>query len=275
MRRYPSLARWIPPALDEWGRRLRGRGTHYRGDFPTWSSALARATGYDAENILRHVRAAALQVKAGTAAYERDSVLFDRIEHSFPVLAGLLRAAVESEARLAVLDLGGALGSSYYQCRRFLSVVSSLSWGVVEQSHFVRCGKEELQDETLQFFSSLAECVATISPNVVLLSSVLQYLPTPAEVLKEIQGSTIRNVIIDRTPFSELDGDHITIQHVPEEIYSASYPCWIFSRPNFVQRFLPGYELLADFESSDGRGHAGRIDFRFGGMILRNTCFGH
>ena len=272
MRRSPSLARWLPPAIDEQLRRLCGRGVHYRGDFPTWSLASARTTGYDAQNILQQVRAAALQVKVGTAAYERDSVLFDHIHHSFPVLAGLLRAAAEAESRLAVLDLGGALGSSYYQCRDFLAVVSSLRWGVVEQPHFVKCGKAEFQDGTLQFFDSLAECLTTISPNVVLLSSVLQYLPDPAEILKIIQDSAVRYVIIDRTPFSDLDSDHITTQHVPKSIYAASYPCWIFSRFNLVQRFGPSYQLLAEFDSSDGRARTEQIDFSFGGMILRNVC---
>jgi putative methyltransferase (TIGR04325 family) len=106
----------------------------------------------------------------------------------------------------------------------------------------------------------------------VLLSGVLQYLPAPSEVMKKIQESAVRYIIIDRTPFSDLDSDHITIQHVPKSIYVASYPCWIFSRLNLTQRFGPSYQLLAEFDSSDGRARTEHIDFSFGGMILRNIC---
>ena len=43
-----------------------------------------------------------LKIKAGEAAFDRDSVLFAEVQHSFPVLAGLLRAAVESGNQLNV-----------------------------------------------------------------------------------------------------------------------------------------------------------------------------
>ena len=53
--------------------------------------------------------------------YERDSVLFDTIRYSWPLLSDLLRAASEDQNHLSVLDFGGSLGSSYYQNRVFLS----------------------------------------------------------------------------------------------------------------------------------------------------------
>lgn len=35
-----------------------------------------------------------LKIASREAAYERDSVLFDKVQYSFPVLGGLLRAAI-------------------------------------------------------------------------------------------------------------------------------------------------------------------------------------
>src|SRR5690606_1701818 len=108
------------------------------------------------------------------AVFERDSMLFDEVHHSFPVLAGLLRAAAENAGSLSVLDFGGSLGSSYYQCKDFLAVIRELQWSVVEQEHFVRAGREEFSTDRLNFFYSIAECVESAAPNVALLSGVLQ-----------------------------------------------------------------------------------------------------
>src|SRR6187402_2999804 len=89
-----SLARaLLPPVVTDWlGRRGLTRNV-WSGDYPRWADAVADASGYDAAAILERVRAAALAVKRGEAAYERDSVLFDRIEHAWPLLASLMWVA--------------------------------------------------------------------------------------------------------------------------------------------------------------------------------------
>jgi hypothetical protein len=59
--------------------------------------------------------AALLQSPGSSKTYVRDlqrfggksSVLFDEIQHSFPLLAGLLRAALENDGVLIVFDFGG------------------------------------------------------------------------------------------------------------------------------------------------------------------------
>src|SRR5581483_6566741 len=58
----------------------------HRGDYPDWASATAVAGGYDAANILEIQRASMRKVRDGRAPYERDSVVFDKIEYFFPTL---------------------------------------------------------------------------------------------------------------------------------------------------------------------------------------------
>ena len=43
----------------------------------------------------------------------------DVMEYQFPLLSGLLYAAAR-DGGLSVVDFGGALGSTYFQCRDFL-----------------------------------------------------------------------------------------------------------------------------------------------------------
>jgi putative methyltransferase (TIGR04325 family) len=261
--------RWLPPGFLEFLKPILGRAVYYSGNFSEWPGACERATGYDSEVILEKVCQARLKVAAGEARFERDGVLFDHVQHSFPVLAALFRAAIEDHNQLSILDFGGSLGSSYFQCRDFLSIMPRLSWAVVEQPHFVRCGKQYFENAELRFFHGVGEAVVATRPNVVLFSSVLQYLPEPWKVIDELIGSAIRYIVIDRTPFTETVRDLITIQHVPPSIYPATYPCRIFARQAFLDRLRTDYEILAAFNSDDGSAQVGGTPFTYGGMILR------
>lgn len=263
------VSHWLPPLFVESLKPFLGRAVYYKGRYADWADARAHSTGYDAELILEKVRDAQMKVKAGEAAFERDSVLFDRIHHSFPVLAALQYAALWDSGRLSVLDYGGALGSSYFQCLPFLGDLKVLQWSVVEQANFVRCGKHYFTDNRLAFFDTIADCLATTRPNAALLSSVLQYLPEPYAVLDELMQHRLPVLVVDRTPYSDKDDDFITVQHVPRKIYPASYPCWILNRSRFHSYVAPYYEVLAEFESADGSGRADSTSFTFGGMIFR------
>jgi putative methyltransferase (TIGR04325 family) len=262
------IKRWLPPAVAESVGTILKKTNSYAGDFSDWAAASEQASGYDAALILEKVKQAVLQVKSGSAAYERDSVLFDHVEHSYPVLAGLLRAAVEHGNRLSVLDFGGSLGSSYFQCREFLSVVNDLQWGIVEQENFVDCGRRNLETGQLWFFYTINECLQHMNPNVVLLSSVLQYIESPVAVLEELVDQNIPYIIIDRTPFSDAPADRITVQHVPPSIYPASYPCRIFSMQRFLDTFQGRYHEVSRFDSSDAGATINGLEFSFRGMIL-------
>lgn len=265
-----SYKRWLPPALIDHFKPLLKRGIYFSGRYADWLAASKLAVGYDTDHILERVKKATLEVRAGTAAFERDSVLFSEIQHPFPVLAGLLRAAIEDgERQLSVLDFGGSLGSSYFQCRQFLSVLHSLRWSIIEQEHFVRCGQELFESEQLRFYFTIEECLQKETPNAALLSSVLQYMPEPYPILAKLMESGIKYLIIDRTPFSDSKNDVITLQYVPPSIYATSLPCRIFSKEAFIAQVPHGYEIIAQFESNDGGGVAAGLKFAFGGMILR------
>jgi len=230
----------------------RSGSIQFRGNYSQWSEALRDSKGYDSPAILEKTRAAALKVKKGEAAFERDSVAFETLELPFPLLAGLLRAAGGSGGRLSVLDFGGSLGSTYFQCRGFLATLSHLHWSVVEQPDHARCGKEELQTPELGFFDDVGDCIARHDPNVLLLGSVLQYLPTPRRTIANLLSNGIQHVLVDRTAFHTGSTDRLTVQTVPEWIYPATYPAWFFEEAGFLGCFSEkGYRLVADYDCND------------------------
>ncbi|MBX3354367.1 MAG: methyltransferase, TIGR04325 family [Phycisphaeraceae bacterium] len=262
---------WLPPAVTGGLLRMRhGPGITFTGPYASWSEACASASGYDAANILERVLETSRRVRSGEVAFERDSVAFDQVIHSFPLLAGLLRAAAGNGNRLAVLDFGGSLGSSYRQCRRFLDGLSELRWTVVEQPHYVECGQKHFSSGELSFRRTIAEAIADRPPTVALISGVIQFLPEPFAVLDELLGCGASTVIIDRTPFAEIREDLIAVQHIPPAIFKASYASWIFARAPFLDRVRGRFEILAEFDSAaDGRAWLGAQEFVYGGLILQ------
>ena len=142
----------LPPLLVRQLRRAPpDRGMiRFTGDHPDWGAALSESTGYDAPVILERTRDALRKVRDGEVAFERDSVVFAEQDYQFPLLACLLRAALESRGELNVLDFGGSLGSSYFQCRSFLPPLARLRWNIVEQAKHVECGRREFANEQLK-----------------------------------------------------------------------------------------------------------------------------
>jgi putative methyltransferase (TIGR04325 family) len=214
-----------------------------------WRQAAADCSGYDSNIILTKVKSALLDVKSGRAIYERDSVLFDQKQYSEGLLTALLGIAGKYDFNLNVLDFGGSLGSTYYQNKGFLSNLKSVKWNIVEQNKFVIEGKRNFEDEVLKFHNSIDDCLGENKVNVVVFSSVLQYLENYKDIVKLITKRGIEYILLDRTPFIDDHKDKIVKQIVPETIYKASYPMWVFNQEKFLQLFLPQYELVNKFKS--------------------------
>ena len=146
-----------------------------------------------------------------------------------------------------MLDFGGSLGTTYFQNKEFLTYFSSCSWTIVEQEKFYQLGKKHFENDQLQFVETIQDCLLKKSPNLFLVSSSLQYIPSPKEILNQINNSKTRFVVFDRLPFSESE-NILTVQTVPPSIYEASYPCWIFNFEWLLSN-LPNYKVLFDFPS--------------------------
>jgi putative methyltransferase (TIGR04325 family) len=246
------------------------------GNYETWEEAEAQCTGYDATNILEKVKDALLQVKTGKAIYERDSVVFDEIRYSWPLLSCLLRAASENENKLHILDFGGSLGSSFFQNKSFLPPLKEFSWNIVEQVHFVDCGKKYFQDDILHFYPDAVRCMKEHKCNVLLLSSVIQYLKNPYEWIEQFKELDCAYVIIARTAFTSNTTDRITVQKVPPSIYEASYVCRFFNEKNFMDAWTStaqgesGYKVVSSFEDYIDPANDSEKTY-FKGFILKNN----
>ena len=225
----------------------------WQGDYASWEDAEQLSKGYDAVEIAEKVLASTLKVKNGEAVFERDSVLFDKIEYSEPLILSLVLAS--NNKKLTVLDFGGALGSHYYQNVKFLKEnagINKVCWNIIEQAKYVEIGKQKIAGEELKFYSSIKEYQdINIKTDIVILSSVLAYLENAYEIIDDLLALGAKYLIIDRTLMVENMEDIICVQTVPESIYKASYPCRIFSKEKLIANLIKTekYQVIMDYSS--------------------------
>ena len=258
-----------PPLVLDMYHRLSGHTLRFAGRPNDWAQAQRMSSGYDDRLIVERVAEATRAVVAGRAACERDAILFDEPQHPFAILSALWRAASLGGGRLDVVDFGGSLGSTYRQCRPLLDEMQSLQWRVVEQAAFVEAGRREFATAELGFFGALEELPPAEGRRLMLACSVLQYLQDCDDVLDAFARSDAEHLLIDRTPVGTQRDHRLCIQHVPQQIYAASYPCWILSHEELLQRLSRDWQLVCDFPCAEG--HARTDDglaFEFRGFWL-------
>lgn len=231
-------------------RYLKSYAVSWKGHYPDWKTASEASHGYDQSMILDKVKKATLQVKNGEALYERDSVLFDEVQYSWPLLTALLWVAARQQGRLHVMDFGGSLGSSYFQNRQFLQSLSHVQWSVIEQPNFVQTGQQFIQDHQLQFFYSPEECIQQKGiPDILLVSGTLPYLESPYTTLQQLISLGIPHLVIDNTPFNPKKGNRLTVQYIKPAIYEASYPCWFLDYDQVKATIHSHYTVMSEHKN--------------------------
>ncbi len=243
-----SLAKLLVPAGARRWLRLTLGWRWLRGDYATWAQARAQSAGYDAPVELERYTAAARTVEQGRAAWERDAMVFAEPAVNAPLLAAL--RASTTDGRLEVVDFGGALGSTWRQHRQVLSDMS-VRWRIVEQPAWVEAGQREFASETLGFHRTLVEAATEPSRQVLLLSSVLQYLENPAAVIDEAVALGFGHVIVDRVLLWRGGRDRLTVQHTPVEYGGGSYPCWVFDEEKLRARLGRTGRLVEEWDGLD------------------------
>ena len=266
----------IPPICWQGLQKLKKSAWGYIGDYSTWQEAEKNAIGYDSPEIISKVLTATKKVLAGEAVFERDSMLFYTQEYNWDLVLALYRIALD-KGRLHVLDFGGALGSVYRQHARILKpAIQDISWNIVEQKTFLDAAKKIDCEKELHFWNTVEEALENCNTDVILFSSVLQYIDGYEEIIEKMKS--VKYIIIDRHPeFCGRATPAFTVQKVSEPIYSASYPLKIFGCGELENSLSPEYAVLEKwlcdsnikqfFKSKDGT----KYETHQIGMLLKKT----
>ncbi len=225
---------------------LKSRAHGWFGNYSSWEQAEKNSEGYNKKNILHKVKEALLKVKQGEAAYERDSVVFEKLEYVDHLLTAFQSTIRKNQ--LNIIDFGGSLGSLYFQYRTLLKGLN-ICWTVVEQKNFVECGSKFFSSHELRFETTIESALKQNNSNTLLLGSVLTYLANPDKWMEQFINYGFEYIIIDRTAFLQADQARITVQVVPEAVYKASYPCWFLVEGDFKKKLKEKYDLIDEFDS--------------------------
>jgi len=212
--------------------------------FASFTEAAQAAGGYDSPAIDDRSLHAARSVIEGNAVFERDGVVFTEPDPRQPVVdAIVLTNRSRSDASpLRLLDVGGGLGSSYWQNIAQLPS-EAITWTIVERPSL--CEKaRDLPEHPIVYRSDLRQALDE-HWDVVLFSSVLQYLAEPHQVLAAA-GAACSTIIVDRTPMHAGVDDVVCVQTTPAHIYEASYPAWIFGAGT-LEADIPGWNIISRF----------------------------
>ncbi len=242
------------------------------GRYASWEEAKRHCSGYDSERILQKILPAATKVKNGEAVYERDGVLYDKIQYSWPLLANLLWIAREKGDRLSLIDFGGSAGERLFsRTEPYLAGLQSVQWSVVEQKNVVTAGRSAIAGNGLDFFYTVEEAeTARGRHDVFLISAALPYFEKPCDFLEETMERAFPYIIIDNTYFNPVPGDRLTIQKVHPYYYEASYPAWFLDYDKVKALLLKRYELVEEHINDQFLYLYGeKIDYRGFTMKLR------
>ena len=244
---FKIIKLFLPPLLLDLILRLRNSESGWSGNYNSWRDAEKECSGYDDDKICDKVFKSALKVKNGKAKYERDSVVFDKVEYSWPLLSFLLYIN-KLEKKLIIADYGGSFGTSFFQNIKYLNNSELLSWNIIEQKNFVDKARQEFVNKKLNFYYTIEECSEEMNINTALFSSSLQYLSEPYKILNKIISlPNIKYIILDLVGIlSGFENDRITIQKVSKKIYDSSYPCWFFNEKNLINFFQKNRFILME-----------------------------
>ena len=131
-------------------------------------------------------------------------------------------------------------------------------------------GREEFSGGGLHFYDSTAACLAETTPQVVLLSSVLGYLPDIEPLLVELAAVPIGTLIVDRTAWIDGPDDVIYVQRVPAKVYAADYPVRLLSRSRLSARLGRDWAIVSEHESGERLVTA--VPHRYGGLIAQRRA---
>lgn len=259
------LSQLVPPFLLTLIKRLAHLFYGWKGNYKNWEEVKNISIGYDDSVIIKKVLLSTNTVIQGNAEYERDGLLFYEESINWNLLASIFLA---SNRDLNIIDFGGAFGSTYFQNRKILNALTKVSWNIVEQKSFVEASNKIIKQNNLNFYYSIDDAYEANNSNVILFSSVLQYLENYHSILMNAFEKKFEYIIIDRTPFSQSDTERITLQVIPTWIYKSSYPCRIFSKSNLLEFFSNNcYQSIYEFDSLD----KGYKDIIFKGYLFKRV----
>lgn len=226
LKRHPMPKQWVQSA--------------FAGPYPSWLEAEAASDGWASPMVLEKTLGASLSLRDGKIEFQQDTMIFPKIIYSPLILALLALSLQRDRERLFIFDIGGSLGTNFFQNRKLLDALGgvSVSWNVVEIPPTVEIGRKHFATPSLNFFDSINDARGAMPgvPQAVLFSGSLQYVRDYLNIVDQAIDTGAPFIAMDRLLTSPTVEHAIYIQQPsPEFYYAATYPVHCFSLSCFLR----------------------------------------
>ena len=111
----------------------------------------------------------------------RDGTVFEKYEFSSELNILLLNLSIQKnlDKKIVICDFGGGLGTLYFQFRKYCQLFNiniNYEWNILEQDDLAIYGNENIVSKNLNFFRSSKTDLEKIQADLVIFSSVLNFL---------------------------------------------------------------------------------------------------
>jgi putative methyltransferase (TIGR04325 family) len=197
----------------------------------SWESAVRKSSGYESVNVVEPVVAAARRVQNDSESSTFSNSRYQQIAAA--MLYCISQGRFNTGEPVRVLDVGGG-GADYFHHFQTFAPQINFDWTVLETPAMA----EAMSNEFGQNLSNLRWTSSTENTNeiydVVLCSSVFQYVKNPVELLATLVSKS-GFLIVNRIPLVDSSEHFIAVQRIISNGKRVSYPVHFFAEKKFLK----------------------------------------
>ena len=229
------LGRALPPVAVDLGLRVARPLVGFTGPYDSWEAAAEACDGYESIGVVDRYELEATSIAYDESAGTGGCLLSQRTARLAAAFLAATAASGSAATRgVRVLDFGGAVGKHMVELKSVPGVRVS-EWVVVESAAVAR-RLQRFSTDVIRWShaASPAELSSEGAFDIVLASSVLQYMPAPLSWLR-VLAELAPSLIIDRLPLIEASADFVMRQNARYGGRRVTYPAWFFARDAFLE----------------------------------------
>jgi putative methyltransferase (TIGR04325 family) len=162
------------------------------------------------------------------------------------------------DKNVQILDVGGSVGTHHFLAK-LLYPQKSFEWRIVENKSMVELQNQQEISAELKYYHDLSVAIEGFKPDLIILSSSLQYLDEPLKKLKVLANLGSKFLLITKTPMSK-KGPITIIQTsnwnsngpgeyaMPEKKRKLRNKCQILSFKEVLDILSVDYQVLMRFD---------------------------
>ena len=226
--------------------------------YPSFEQALADSNSYEDPRLIEVVREKTKRYRAALATSSCTIQTRQTAQNMFVL------SHVQPDRAIAVLEVGGACGASYFESKHLLPNRIA-QWSIVETPAMVAAGESINDDSGLSFDSDLKSAAKRIgSRDLAIAQGVLQYAGDPVGLLRALFELQFSYVYITRTAVANVGSPTFIKQdtelaaHGPGRLPNApegksTQPMTLVSFDSLLSTTPANYEIVYQFVESEDR----------------------